>query len=99
MVLCDETLPDGTYRDVLKLLGHKLCHTRVVVMSSSSDLDDFYREAQPLGAFDVIASPCRRTEVQWIVIRAVREPLRVQPPSVQAAARVAEDQVDPRPIT
>jgi len=72
IVLCEEKLPDGSYQDVLKLLGSKLYRTRVVVISET-DLDERYKEARAVGAFDVIASPCKRTDVQWIVIRAVQD--------------------------
>lgn len=72
VILCEDRLPDGSYEDVLKLLGGRLDRTRVVVMAGT-DLDECYRQARALGAFDVIASPCQRTDVQWIVIRAVQD--------------------------
>ena len=72
IVLCEEKLPDGSYQDVLRLLGAKLYRTRVIVLSDA-DLDERYNEARAAGAFDVIASPCKRTDVQWIVIRAVQD--------------------------
>ena len=72
VILCEDRLPDGSYEDILKLLGGKLERTRVVVMAAT-DLDECYRQAHALGAFDVIASPCQRTDVQWIVIRAVQD--------------------------
>ena len=72
IVLCEEKLPDGSYQDVLRLLGSNLCRTRVIVISDSN-LDERYTEARAEGAFDVIASPCKRTDVQWIVIRAVQD--------------------------
>jgi len=72
IVLCEENLPDGSYQDVLRLLGSKLHRTRVIVLSDA-DLDQRYNEARAAGAFDVIASLCKRTDVQWIVIRAVQD--------------------------
>ena len=72
VILCEDRLPDGSYEDILKLLGGKLERTRVVVMAAT-DLDECYRQAHALGVFDVIASPCQRTDVQWIVIRAVQD--------------------------
>ena len=72
IVLCEEKLPDGSYQDVLRLLGSKLSRTRVIVISDS-DLDERYAAARAEGAFDVIANPCKRTDVQWIVIRAVQD--------------------------
>ena len=60
-----------------------------MVTSRESDWDE-YLEAIRLGAFDVIASPCRPTDVEWMVIQARRdERVRVRqvvgvPPAVAA---------------
>ena len=80
LVLCEAKLPDGTYQDVLRLLTHKLARTRVIVMSES-DLDACYSEAIGLGVFDVIATPLRRTDVQWIIMHAVQGHPQRQTPS------------------
>jgi DNA-binding NtrC family response regulator len=72
VVLCEDQLPDGSYREVLQLLGPRISRTHVIVLAAA-DLDDCYREACALGAFDVIANPCQRTDVQWIVIRAFQD--------------------------
>lgn len=71
LVLCEAKLPDGTYEDVMHLLEHKLGQTRVIVMSES-DLEEWYSTAMEKGVFDVIATPCRRTDVQWIIMHAVQ---------------------------
>jgi DNA-binding NtrC family response regulator len=73
LIFCDEMLADGTYRDLLHELG-KPAKTHLVVISLTPDLH--YNEAIGLGAFDMIASPCRRTDVQWIAIRAMQEGAR-----------------------
>ncbi len=75
LIFCDETLGDGTYRDLLRDLS-KAAKARVVVMSLAPDRDDTYNEAITLGAFDMIASPCRRSDVQWIAIRAMQDEVR-----------------------
>jgi DNA-binding NtrC family response regulator len=75
LIFCEETLRDGTYSDVLNILGRPL-KTRMVVISPSSHVDEKYQEAIGTGAFDVIASPCRPSDVQWMVIRAIREESR-----------------------
>jgi DNA-binding NtrC family response regulator len=75
LIFCDETLADGTYRDLLSALG-KSAKVRLIVISAASDLDAQYNEAMTLGAFDLIASPCRRNDVQWIAIRAMQEERR-----------------------
>jgi two-component system, NtrC family, response regulator PilR len=77
LILCEAKLPDGTYQDVIQLLEHKLSQVRVIVMSEAESED--YDEAIRLGVFDVIASPCRRTDVQWIIMRAVQGHPQLQP--------------------
>lgn len=75
LIFCEENLADGTYRDVLRAIG-KAARTRFVVISPTADIDANYNEALGLGAFDMIASPCRRSDVQWIAIRAMHEDAR-----------------------
>jgi DNA-binding NtrC family response regulator len=75
LIFCEEDLPDGTYRELLQDVS-KTAKTRVVVISLDAESDTHYNEALALGAFDMIASPCRRSDVQWIAIRAMQEELR-----------------------
>ena len=75
LIFCEEDLPDGTYRELLNDVS-KTAKTRVVVISRDAELDAHYNEALALGAFDMIASPCRRSDVQWIAIRAMQDELR-----------------------
>lgn len=72
LIFCDEKLDDGSYRDLLRdfTAPRKPCF---VVMASSPDVDQTFKEAVSLGAFDLIAEPCRRSDVQWIAVRALRE--------------------------
>jgi DNA-binding NtrC family response regulator len=37
----------------------------------STDWDE-YLEAMRLGAFDVISAPCRPTDVEWVILQALR---------------------------
>jgi len=71
LVLCEAGLPDGTYHDVMKLLRHKLDQIRVIVLSDLQS-EDCYSQAIEMGAFDVISAPHKRTDVQWIIMRAVQ---------------------------
>lgn len=75
LIFCEEDLPDGSYRELLHELS-KATKTRLVVISAAAELDEHYNEALALGAFDMIASPCRRSDVQWIAIRAMQDELR-----------------------
>lgn len=72
LVFCDRHLADGDYRDILNASRVATGKVRVVVTSKHADWDE-YLEAMRLGAFDVIASPCRPTDVEWMVIQAKRD--------------------------
>lgn len=72
LVFCDKHLADGDYRDVLSATRSLKSAARVVVTFPESDWDG-YLEAMRLGAFDVIASPCRPTDVEWMVSQARRD--------------------------
>lgn len=72
LVFCDRHLTDGNYRDILNVSRSAAGKVRVVVTSKHADWDE-YLEAMRLGAFDVIASPCRPTDVEWMVIQAKRD--------------------------
>lgn len=72
LVFCDRHLADGTYRDLLERVRTRGEKVRVVVTSKHPDWDE-YLEAMRYGAFDVIASPCRPTDVEWMVIQAKRD--------------------------
>lgn len=72
LIFCDGQLPDGTYRDLISASRGMKSRARVVVTSSDGDWDE-YLEAIRSGAFDVIAFPCRPTDVEWMVIQARRD--------------------------
>lgn len=71
LVLCEAELPDGTYEDVMKVLRHKLDRIRVIVVSAPPS-EHCYSQATEMGAFDVISGPCKRTDVQWIIMQAIQ---------------------------
>jgi DNA-binding NtrC family response regulator len=72
LVFCGKNLPDGSYKDVLAAVRGLKSRVRVVVTSHQSDWDE-YLDAMRSGAFDVIAVPCRPTDVEWMVIQAKRD--------------------------
>lgn len=75
LIFCDPHVSDGGYRDLLaayRLTDHK---PRVVITSNSADWEEF-KEAMRWGAFDVISSPCRPTDVEWMLIQAQRDERR-----------------------
>jgi DNA-binding NtrC family response regulator len=71
LVFCQEHLPDGTYRDVLRHLG-LAGQTALVVCAEFYD-KQAYVEAMSLGAFDYVTFPYHRRDVEWIIANAVRK--------------------------
>lgn len=67
VIFCQDRLKDGTYRDLLSVVSK----VPVVVMITDVNQDGVHREAIELGALDVVASPCSRKDVQWMIIRAM----------------------------
>lgn len=72
LVFCDRRLSDGDYRDLLAQSRSLEPKVRVIVTSRLADWDE-YLEAMKLGAFDVIATPCRPPEVEWMLVQAKRD--------------------------
>lgn len=71
LIFCHRLLADGNCYDLLNASKGGRTRARIVVTSSTADWDEFL-EAMRLGAFDVIASPCRATDVEWMIIQALR---------------------------
>lgn len=71
LVLCESNLPDGSFRDLFDASALRTSPLRFVVLLRD---EDDYSEAMRLGAFEAIPTPCRRSDVQWTMIRALRKP-------------------------
>jgi DNA-binding NtrC family response regulator len=88
LVLCDEVLPDGSWKDMLRLVQQQPDPNYLIVTSQRAD-DRLWAEVLNLGAYDVLAKPFHSTEVfrsvglawrQWMdarksVGRAVGRPI------------------------
>jgi DNA-binding NtrC family response regulator len=72
LIFCDRRLTDGSYRDVVAAARLSQGKARVVVTSRLADWDE-YLDALRQGAFDLIVSPCRPTDVLWTILQARRE--------------------------
>jgi two-component system response regulator AtoC len=72
LIFCDRRLSDGNYRDIISILRASNQQPRVVVTSRLADWDE-YLDALHNGAFDLITSPCRPTDVLWAIVQARRE--------------------------
>lgn len=88
LIFSDPHLADGSYQDLLDVTRSCLSKARIVVTSKHANWDE-YLEAMRLGAFDVIGSPCRPTDVEWMVIQAKREARNQSGPLVTAQAPTA----------
>jgi DNA-binding NtrC family response regulator len=72
LIFCARSLADGTVRDLLRVSRNEKRRSRIVPMIGLTDWDE-YLEAMHLGAFDVISAPCRPTDVEWMIIQALRD--------------------------
>jgi ActR/RegA family two-component response regulator len=72
LVFCDCKLPDGDYRDVINAARLAGSQARIVVTSRLASWPEFL-EAMRAGAFDVISTPCRYKDVEWVMIQAARD--------------------------
>lgn len=72
LIFCDAQLTDGSYTDLLSAFRRRQRKPRVVLTSRLADWDEF-KEAMRWGAFDVVSSPYRPMDVEWIVIQARRD--------------------------
>ncbi len=72
VLVCEEILLDGNYKEVLRVSRGVGGHIPVVVFSRLADWDQ-YLEAIRLGAFDCLRYPFRTGELRWVVNRALQE--------------------------
>lgn len=84
LVFCDAELVDGTFRELLHLT--EAANIPLVVASRVHETRQ-YLEVMRLGAFDFVASPYRRSEVEHIVATALHRPVAAAAPRVSAATR------------
>jgi DNA-binding NtrC family response regulator len=71
LVFCDEILSDGCYRNLLS--AHKAGQRAPRIVVTIRGEWDEYLEAIRLGAFDVVRCPFRPTDIEMVIIHAVRE--------------------------
>jgi DNA-binding NtrC family response regulator len=71
LIFCGRRFRDGDYKDIVTLAGSRQDRPRIVLATAYIDPQE-YLESRQLGIFDVIASPYYPTNVEWIVIQALR---------------------------
>jgi DNA-binding NtrC family response regulator len=70
VLLCDENLPDGSWKDLLGQIAMMAEPPRLVVVAATTDRA-VCAEAINLGCHDVLAKPVDETEIMEVVLRAV----------------------------
>jgi DNA-binding NtrC family response regulator len=71
IIICDWQLPDGSFKDLIHLAKKEKPEVLVVVTSRTGHWEERLA-AKQLGAFEVIPSPCQRSNVEWALITALR---------------------------
>lgn len=72
LVFCEERLADGDFRDLLLSVSRAAERIPLVVMARVGEWQEYLR-AVSLGAFDFIAPPFRRPELERLFRNALRE--------------------------
>jgi DNA-binding response OmpR family regulator len=72
VVICEQTLPDGSWRDVLRT-AQALTNAPAIIVTSRLAVGDLRAEVLNLGGYDVLPQPYRAEEVMWIVRSADRQ--------------------------
>ena len=75
VVVCEDRLADGNYRDVVEAVERTSSDALVVVASRLADWKE-YMEAVRAGAFDYVCLPPHRTEIEWVIKNALSERAR-----------------------
>lgn len=81
VVICEQELPDGTWKDLLEELSHAERPPHLVVTSRMAD-DQLWAEVLNRGGYDVLAQPFDPTEVFRVVSlawRHWRDSIRMMP--------------------
>ncbi|MBI1791854.1 MAG: hypothetical protein HYR60_30370 [Acidobacteria bacterium] len=77
VVLTEAALDDGTWHDVLRVVGQVSPATQVVVTDSFAT-DRLWAEALSYGAYDLLVQPFQQAEVRRILSSAASHPARAR---------------------
>lgn len=72
VIICDRSLADGNWRDILQCIAPLPCAPRLIVTAADAD-DVLWAEVLNLGGYDVLAQPFREQEVIRVVASAFRQ--------------------------
>ena len=65
-IICEQRLPDGTWRDLLHHIADPSLGTPLIVSSHIADAD-LWVEVLNIGGFDLLAKPFTEKEVLWVL--------------------------------
>ena len=88
VVLCDRSLPDGDWRDLLNALSTLENSPQMIVTAHDAD-DHLWAEVLNLGAYDVLAKPFNATEVYRTVSNAWRQCVKSRRVKLSGVPRLA----------
>jgi DNA-binding NtrC family response regulator len=80
LVFCENYLPDGSLTDLLDAAASKTPPVRLVAILQNGNE---YANAMRLGAFEAILAPCRRPDIQWVIIQAAHAEQK-SPPNLES---------------
>ena len=72
LAFCDVRNANSTFDELLQLIRLER-PTRIVAMVPEDIGESAYRAVMQMGAFNVDSSPCRRSDVQWTILYALRD--------------------------
>lgn len=75
LVFCDREFGDGDYHDVVEAARSAATKVPKVVVMSGFLKSGEYHQAKGSGVFEIISTPCRPTDLEWMVILAKRAEL------------------------
>ena len=87
MVFCDDNLPDGDLKVVVEEASRLANPIPVIAISRTGEWDEFL-EALRIGAFDYLALPPRRDEVERVLTSTLSKSTAVNKVQVQTATQV-----------
>ncbi len=88
LVFCDRQFADGDYHDVVEAARSSAAKIPKVVVMSGLVKSGEYHQAKRSGVFDIISTPCRPTDIEWMVILAKRAEL-IQAKQVETAHHIS----------
>lgn len=72
VVVCEDQLADGNYRDIVEAVERAGADALVIVVSCLADWNEYLKAIQ-VGVFDYIGFPPRREEIESAIENALRE--------------------------